>query len=335
MKNNTDKVKRDYRADNDSAQIFEDLLPDDSWTEMAEKDVADMNKDKFGRPFEFSDRAVEWGMAYRAATGGSYRRALGAVNHFLRKHGHPEMSLTQFYDRAQTIAERAMCTCVVTDGRILAYGKGNVPPKTDVISAVDSTGESLNKYGGWLMHRWNMKKISGWIKLHTLIDTGTGEVLSFVITDESCGDVSCIELLVELAQEAGHKLKRILADAAYDKIKLWKKYWEMGIEYVVNIKSSLLGKFSGGRVRSGGCPFRAAQIRSIRENGRDQWKEAVGYGMRWKAECAFSDMKRMYGDTMRARDSSRMAAELYWIIRSHNLYKSIRAAVAGGRKIVS
>ena len=39
------------------------------------------------------------------------------------------------------------------DGRILAFGRCEVTPSDEAISvAVDSTGISLNKYGGWLAH---------------------------------------------------------------------------------------------------------------------------------------------------------------------------------------
>ncbi len=43
------------------------------------------------------------------------------------------------------------------------------------------------------------------------------------------------------------------------------------------------------------------QIRRIAEVGRDQRNLEVGYGRRWKVECTFSDLKRLFGDVMRAR----------------------------------
>ena len=315
-------------------QLFEYELLEDSWTETPENDLRKMNENKFGRPFEHPDSVIEWGMAYRIANGRSYRRSVGAVNFFLEKRGNPPISLSQFYHRAQRLAETRMMTCDVTDARVLGYGACDVEPKNNVVVAVDSTGMSLNTHGGWLSYYWNMRAITGWVKLHVLIDTETNEILAYVITDESCGDVSCIEKLVELAAGAGHTIKRILADAAYDKIELWTKYWGAGIEFFANLRTSQLGKYAGGRVKSNGCPFRAAQIRIVAEKGRDAWKKLIGYGRRWKVECTFSDLKRMFGDVMRARDRYKMASELYWKIKCHNLYRSIRKVVAGGSKDV-
>jgi hypothetical protein len=320
-------------VDTVAALLFSDAMMGENWAETAETDLKKMNTDKFGRPFKHPDSVVAWGMMYKAANRLSYRAALGVVNMIIRRHGLPEMSLSQFYGRAQEIAEKEMFTCDVTDARVLAYGTGDVPPKDGAVVAVDSTGMSLNKYGGWLAYVWKKVAKAGWVKLHVLADTDTNEVLSYVITDESCGDVSCIERLVELAQGAGHRPAKILADAAYDKISLWKKYAEEGIEFVANIKSSLLKKYKGGRVKSNGCPKRAAHIRFINKEGRDAWKALVGYGRRWKVECVFSDLKRKHGDMMRARDRYRMAAELFWIVRCHNRYKAIRASVASERKV--
>jgi hypothetical protein len=323
--------KRDYSIDNDAMQAFESELLDEKWMETVENELHSMNDGKFGRPFRFSDSVIEWGMMYRAAEKKNYRRAAGALNCRLRKSGYPEISLTQFYDRAQSFAERKM-DLDMTDTRVLAYGTGEIEADDmKVEAAVDSTGMSLNKYGGWMRHFWNTETVSGWIKVHVVVNVHTGEILAYVVTDENCVDVTCMERLIDAAKGAGHDITGIFADAAYDKIELWKKYGSEGIEYRVNIKSPLIKKYAGGRVRANGCPLRAAHIRMIIEIGRDAWKKEIGYGMRWKVECAFSDMKRMFGDVMRSRVRHRMAAEIYWIIRCHNMYKSIRRAFATGR----
>ena len=66
----------------------------------------------------------------------------------------------------------------------------------------------------------------------------------------------------------------MLADAVYDKIDMWKKYWGMGIEYFANLRTSKLRKFAGGRVKSNGCPLRAAQIRIAAKRGKRSVEKA-------------------------------------------------------------
>ena len=319
--------KRDFSVDNDAMQAFEHRILDERWIETVENELLLMNEGKFGRPFLFPDSVIEWGMLYRAAEKKNYRRSAGAVNYYLRKHGHPKISLTQFYDRAQTLAERKL-SCDITDARVMGYAGGGVEKDERVDAAVDSTGMSLKKYGGWLRHYWKEERnANGWIKVHVAVNARTEEILAYVITDESCGDVTCMERLIEVAAGEGHKIGRIFADAAYDKIELWKKYGSEGIEYRVNIKSAQTKKYAGRTVRSNGCPLRAAHIRTIIKIGPEAWKKEIGYGRRWKVECAFSDLKRMFGDIMRSKVRHRMAAEIYWIIRCYNLYKSIRRLV--------
>jgi len=319
--------KRDYSVDNHAMQAFEYEILDKEWTENVEADLETMNRGKFGRPFSFPDSVIEWGMTYRAAEKKNYRRAAGAVNYHLQKNGYPRISVTQFYDRAQSLAGKRM-SHDTTDARVLAYGSGEVGPEQNVTAAADSTGMSLNKYGGWLRYYWNREGGKGWIKAHVIVNVYTEEILAYVITDEECGDVTCMERLADTAGKAGHDIEKLFADAAYDKIELWRKYWSEGIEYHVDIKSSQTKKYAGTTVKSNGCPLRAAHIRTIIEIGRDAWKKEIGYEIRWKVECAFSDLKRMFGDIMRSRVRHRMAAEIYWIIRCYNMYKSIRREFA-------
>ena len=164
---------------------------------------------------------------------------------------------------------------------------------------MDSTGISLSKYGGWLAHRWDMKPVTGWIKIHAAVDVDTNRILAYAVTDENCGDPTCLDLLMEQVLGSGHRVGKLLADAAYDTKAAWSKYSAMGIEVAINIKTSQLGRDAPSghyKGRSHGCMARGRQIRRIVEVGRDQWKQEMGYGRRWKVECTFSDLKRLFGD---------------------------------------
>ncbi len=150
------------------------------------------------------------------------------------------------------------------DDRILAFGKCGVRPLEEAITAaVDSTGLSLSKYGSWLTYRWNKKAYAGWIKLHAAVNVGTNEILAYAITDERMGDVSCLGLLMEMVFEGGHNVGGLLADAAYDKKDVWRKYDAEGIHVAINIKSPQLGKHAPENpsgIRSHGCTVRGRHI---------------------------------------------------------------------------
>ena len=70
--------------------------------------------------------------------------------------------------------------------------KGGTPPKNSNLQGRPPG----DKYGGWLAHKWDRKKMSGWVKLH--VDVDTDEILAFVVTDEKVGDISCTERPMDL-----------------------------------------------------------------------------------------------------------------------------------------
>lgn len=327
--------KRDCDVDTDAMAEFAKVLFDRSWMERMEDDLAAMNECKVGHPFVFPDSVIIWGLTLRAALDMSYRMARGVVNVFLEEAGISGISLSQFYARCMELAMPRMDGRADVDGRVLAFGSCGVTPSEEAISvAVDSTGISLNKYGGWLAHRWNKKPVSGWVKLHVAVDVETNRILSYAITDESCGDPTCLDLLMEQVLSSGHRVRKLLADAAYDSKAAWTKYSDLGMEVAINIRSSQLKKYGTTdghfRGRSYGCMERGSQIKRIKKIGRDQWKLEIGYGMRWKVECTFSDLKRLFGDILRARARWNDVAETFQKVRVLNIYKNCRQSVQAG-----
>ena len=333
MEGDASADKRACAVDTEAMALFARSLFDRSWMERMADDLAVMNDCKVGHPFVFPDSVMIWGLTLRAALGISYRMARGIVNVFLEEMGHRAISLAQFYARCIELSMPCL-DGIPTDNRILALGHCDVTPsETAVTVAVDSTGISLNKYGGWLAHRWNRKPVSGWVKLHAAVNVDTDQILAYAITDESCGDPTCMDLLMEQVLSSGHRVKKLLADSAYDTKAAWKKYSDMGIEVVINIKSSQLGKGKperADRIKCTGYPQRRKHMVRILNVGRDQWKLEVGYGRRWKVECTFSDLKRLFGDILRARARWNDVAETFQKVRVLNIYKSCRQSVQAG-----
>lgn len=321
--------KRNCILDNEATRTFRKRVWASPNRIAVRRELMRSNKGKVGAPFRHPDCIIGWIMRVKTMNRSSYRDAVGDVEDRLVALGLPPLSHNQLYERARILFDSLVKTTDVCDARVLAYGSFPSTTGCDVVAAVDSSGFSLNKYGGWLFHKWNLEPASGWVKFHAMVDVRTQEVLSYVITDESCGDKSCFERLVDSALQAGHRVTSLLADAAYDKLEHWKLCRSLGIRFIVNINSPLLGKFiRNGRVIAKGVPERAAHIRRIREIGREAWKKEVGYSNRWRVEGAFSDLKRRFGDIMRARERSNMAADLYWRVVDYNLYKGIRSALA-------
>ena len=318
--------KRDCDLDTKAMEEFGRRLFEFRWDVGHPADIRSMNQGKVGHPFVYSNALILWIVMLRTVLRISYRLVLGIANVFIRKAGLPPISLTQLFDRCNSLDRN-----VGSEGCFLAFGAGNVLPKPRKITvALDATGISLRKYGGWLAHKWNKKKITGWIKLHVAVDVDTNEILAFVITDEKVGDNRCTDKLMELVMAAGHDVGKLLADAGYDSKENWRKYTDMGIKVCINIKSPQLGKFDPGtryEARNHGCLPRGQQMRRILEIGRDEWKKENGYGMRWKVECTFSDLKRILTDILRAKTRRNCVQETLNMVSAHNMYKDIRVQI--------
>jgi hypothetical protein len=273
-----------------------------------------------GRPREYPDAMVIWGMKIMCAFRLGYRGAVGVMRGVLKRTGIACISPSQLYDRAGNISSCSM-ELNIADTRILAAGTGPVMPSGRGLTlAVDSTGVRPTAAGEWLVKTWNKKKQIGWIKFHVIADTDTNEILAFVITTEECGDNTCFKMLLEMVTNAGHSIDTIYADAAYDSKENWRLE-HAGIRFISNLKKNSSGKFRG-------CAPRGVQVLRRMEIGETAWKIEVGYGRRWKVECTFSDFKRILTETLRSRERNMMAAELYWKVLTFDQYKAARKELA-------
>ena len=50
-----------------------------------------------------------------------------------------------------------------------------------------------------------------------------------------------------------------------------------------------------------GSPSRAKKVREIKELGYEGWRDKYKYGYRWMVETFFSGVKRVFGETVRAK----------------------------------
>jgi len=55
--------------------------------------------------------------------------------------------------------------------------------------------------------------------------------------------------------------------------------------------------------------------------GKDAWYDVTGYRARWKVETAFSSLKKLFGETLRARSAESLDRELAERIERYNSYK--------------
>ena len=314
---NTEIKKRDWGAQNKALrnvvkEAAEDLVG--AALRWDEERNAPCKRGR-GRPKEFSDEMIEKAMTLKAVTGMDWRKAAGLIAAILSAVGLEGISCTQLFDRAKALAMANTYSKDPLPGVLIA-GVQNAGNRERRTVAVDASGIRLNIMGKWLTKQWNGKEVTGWIKLHVAADVDTNEILAFVITTERIGDNTCFVRLMDMLRDEGVDVKKVLADTSYDDGDNWNLMKERGIEFFANPKKNSTGKFNG-------CSSRGLQVLRRMEIGETEWKIEIGYGMRWKIECTFSDFKRLFGDMITSRKPLWMALELYWRTLAHNLYKGI------------
>jgi len=319
IKNVGKEEKRIWRIDNNAPVRFAEELIFEGFGMMMV--MGTEHREGAGRPREYPDSMVIWGMKIMCAFKQGYRVTVGVMRGILNRTGIGCISVSQFYHRAREIFS-SDTSADMTDARILARGTGRVTPSGRKITmAVDSTGVRPGTAGEWLAKTWNMKKQIGWIKFHVAVNVDTNEILAFVITTENCGDNTCFMMLFEMVTAAGHDIGTIYADTSYDAKENWGLQ-RMGIRFISNLRPNATGKF-------GGCAPRGLQALRRNEIGEKEWKIEVGYRRRWKVECTFSDFKRLLAETLRSREQRMMAAELYWKVLTFDQYKGVRREMSG------
>lgn len=244
-----------------------------------DNELKKMNKRKNGRPYRYPETFIQFsGLAYTFLHL-PYRQLEGflqALSCFV-----PGLSSADYTTLWQRITNLEL----------------NIPiPDNDIVVAVDSTGMKVTNRGDWMREKHGVER-KGWIKVHIAVDVETRRPITFEITDERTTDQEMVKPLLKDV-----KLKDSLMDGAYDKEEVFKFMKEKGIAMPgIKIRKNAVVKADSNRAES---------IREFKKYGYNRWKRLHGYGRRWAAECVFSAIKRIYGETVRATSIEGMFAEI-------------------------
>ncbi len=160
---------------------------------------------------------------------------------------------------------------------------------------IDSTGLKVYGEGDWKRHIHRKQKRRTWRKLHLGGDSETGEITAVTITDNTSGDSSQVEPLLEEtlsenseaenseAESSKTLLDKVGADGAYDTFDVYEIIDSYGASPVIppqkNAKIKKHGNCSGPPL------LRDEALRYIRQHRRNKWKRVHNYHQRSLAEC--------------------------------------------------
>jgi hypothetical protein len=168
-----------------------------------------------------------------------------------------------------------------------------------VVIAVDSSGVSVHKCGGWVERLYGRKK--RYVKIHFAVDVRTKEVLAMDVTTDDIHDSEVLPSLI--ANASRHRsIAEAFMDGAYDSSKTYALLRKMGINPIIKPRRNAR--------TDRGPPERRSSVMILKTIGEKAWSRVMGYGRRWSAETAFSTFKRLYGEYCMAKNMENISKEL-------------------------
>lgn len=237
---------------------------------------------KVGRPFTYSDLAVECMLTLRELFRLPYRQTEG-LGRSLASLMQVEIPIPDF----TSLAKRAAKLKVELK---IGQRSGSI----DVV--VDSTGLKVFGEGEWKTRKHGKSKRRTWRKLHLAIDPATHEIVAEVLTENSGHDADQVR---DLLDQATHRVKTFAGDGAYDKWKVYHALADRNIQPIIPPQHNAKIK-QHGNATSPPLP-RDEAIRGIRRVGRKIWKQQIGYHRRSLAETAVHRIKTIFGGGLKNR----------------------------------
>lgn len=238
---------------------------------------------KVGRPFTYSDTAVECLLTIRELLKLPYRQTEGFGRSIITLL-EANVSIPDY----SSLAKRAAKLGATID---IANKRGAI----DVV--VDSTGLKVFGEGEWKTRTHGKSKRRTWRKLHLSVNPHTREIVAEVLTENSGHDADQVP---KMLSQIAPPIDKFYGDGSYDKWKVYGQLEARGITPVIPPQHNAKIKQHGNRAAE---PLaRDEAIRGIRQQGRRGWKREVGYHRRSLAETTVSRVKQAFGDRLKNRD---------------------------------
>ena len=251
-----------------------------------EFELSVMNDGKVGRPFKLTDRYIVFLAVVRYLFSMPYRQLEGftrALNRLIPKLPSADYSW---------IRRRILMLNLSPYDSIRDSGE-------TVVIAVDSSGVSVHKCGGWVERIYGRKK--RYIKIHFAVDVKTKEVVAMDVTTDDMHDSKVLPGI--MANASRHRtIIEVFMDGAYDSIKSYRLLKRAGIKPIIKPRRNAR--------TDRGPPERRRSAMTLKTLGEGEWSRATGYGRRWAAETAFSTFKRLYGEYCMSKNMEAIAEEI-------------------------
>lgn len=256
---------------------------------------------KRGRPKKFSDTAIETALTL----GQLFRLPLRST----------EGLLTEILAKLGTTCKAPDYSTLSLRGKTLTVDIRIRPVSGTVHVVVDSTGIKVYGEGEWKVRKHGKSKRRTWLELHIGADEETGDILVGEVTDNSVHDSEMLPVFLDRLTDVS--IGQCSGDGAYDTRKCYDALEKHGIP-IISIPPQKNAKIWRHGNRNGKPHPRDENLRAIRDVGRKQWKEDIGYHRRSLSETAMFRIKTIFGDKVLSRTFDNQRTELLLRLKTLN-----------------
>ena len=235
---------------------------------------------KVGRPFVYSDTAIEVLLMLRELFQLPYRQTEGLGRALVKLMG-AEVAIPNYTSLAKRAAKLKIDITVQ-----------KVTGSIDIV--VDSTGLKVHGEGEWKVRQHGVGGRRTWRKIHLAVDPDSHQIVAEILTGNDCHDS---EKALDLVTQSACEINSFYGDGAYDNWDIHDELQEREIDAIIPPRRGAVIK-QHGNCKADPLP-RDESVRHIRRDGRKAWKEEIGYHRRSNAETAMSRLKGAFGDRLK------------------------------------
>ena len=277
------KDKRDWVEYNSKLIKRGEWFFDFSFFESIPQELKRMNKNKVGRPYQYTNSFIEFESKLQPYF--DYRSIQGICESLSAKiEGFPVNSYSNACRRVNSL--------------------GINLPKIDYSKPIfvgnDGSGIKVSNRGEWIRQKWQVRR--GWIKAVITVDVEEKKILDIEVFEKGDSEPDIFERHINNLVKQGVQIRKACADGAHDKRKLFNALEKHKIEQAVKPRTN-------ASTKARGSASRAREVRKFKELGYENWAKEKEYGMRWATEGKFSCVKRKFGEYVRSANKNNMIEE--------------------------
>jgi len=256
---------------------------DFSFLDSFSKELEEMNKNKVGAPYKYSNSFIEFESKLQPYF--DYRSIQGICKALSKKIVN--FPINHYSNACRRVNELDLTLPKIDFNKPIYVGN-------------DGSGIKVSNRGEWIRQKWKVRR--GWIKAVITVDVENKKLLDIEVFDKGDSEPDIFGKHIDDLIKNGVKIKKACADGAHDKRKLYNKLEENNIE-------SALKPRSNASTKARGSVARAREVRRFKELDYKDWVKEKEYGMRWATEGKFSSVKRKFGEYVRSTKKINMIEE--------------------------